>query len=421
MDSHDCKIAEYLKVIDEVIANGEYKDNWESLSKYPVPKWYNQGKLGIFSHWGVFTVPEYICEWYPRFMYHRGHPVHKYHQKTYGADFQYKDFIPMFKGEKFDAKSWIDLIKTSGADFYMPVAEHHDGFKLHRSALSKWNSVEMAMNRDIIGELKEECSKNDIVFGMSNHRAEHYFFMNGMKTLNDKTREEAEKYADFYGPCHNPFKWNFVANILNYFIEKIDTPKEWRESWLAHACEQVDLYRPKEFYFDWIVHRPEYRPEMKKFLAYYYNRSVEWGEEVCLAYKRDALMYGCGIYDRERGQLPSISKEKWQCDTSTSKNAWIYCKTNKWKSAKNLAGTFVDVVSKNGNLLLNICPKADGSFCEAERKLIAKFGAWNEVHRDAIWHTKPYKVFGEGAIKSSGTMKEKDEFNADEYRFTYKK
>ncbi len=411
---------EYLKVIDDVIANGKYKDNWESLSQYPCPQWYLQSKLGIFSHWGVFSVPAYHTEWYPRFMYQKGHPVYYHHKKTYGKDFQYRDFIEQFKGEKFSAKEWLDIVKSAKADYYMPVAEHHDGFKLHNSQLSKWNSVQMALHRDVMGELKAECEGNNVVFGMSNHRAEHYWFMNGMATMSDNTRAEAEKYSDFYGPCVNSQKHNYILNAINLVQEKLVESEEWRNSWLVHACEQVDLYRPKLFYFDWIVYKQCYRPQIMKFLAYYYNRSLEWGEEVALSYKRDALMFGCGVYNRERGQLPYISKDRWQCDTSTDYSSWAYVDKQNWKSAKNLCATFIDVVSKNGNLLLNICPKADGSFCETEKALVKKFGDWNAMHHEQIWNAVPYKVFGEGNIKGNGSMKEVKEFSSKDYRFTYK-
>lgn len=412
-------INDWLEKIDTVIANGKYKDTWDSLITYPKPQWFNQARLGIFSHWGVFSVPAYRTEWYPRFMYQKGHPIYNYHKKKYGTDFHYKDFIKDFKGEKFCANDWVDVIKSAQADYYMPVAEHHDGFKMHNSELSKWNSVQMAMHRDIIGELKQACEANNIVFGMSNHRAEHYWFLNGMRTLSDKTRAEAEKHPDFYGPCVNPCKTNFVLNAINFIQEKIDTSEDWRNEWLVHACEQIDLYQPQIFYYDWIVFKKEYRPQMRKFLAYYFNRSLEWGKEVCLAYKRDAVMYGCGVYDRERGQLPFIAKEKWQCDTSTDFTSWSYVQNQNWKSAKNLASTFVDVVSKNGNLLLNICPKGDGSFSEQEKALVKKFGDWNKLHYNQIWHTIPYKVFGEGKAKKQGTMKEGKEFAPTDYRFTY--
>lgn len=414
------KIEEYLKVIDEVIANGKYKDNWESLQEHQTPRWFENSRLGIFSHWGIFSVPEYNNEWYSRFMYQRMHRVFRHHRKTYGKDFQYRDFIPMFKGEKFDPEKWVELIKMVGADYYLPVAEHHDGFKLHDSNLSEYNSVQMALKRDVIGELKAQCEKNDIVFGCSNHRAEHYFFMNGMSTLDEATRKEAKDYSDFYGPCFNPFKFNNIANSIPAFVEKHETPAYWMQDWLVHACEEVDLYQPKKFYFDWIVYKPEYRAYMKKFLAYYYNRAEQWGEEVCVAFKRDAIMKGCGIYDRERGQLPYICKEKWQCDTSTNFKTWSYCKDcSDWKTAKSLAGTFVDVVSKNGSLLLNICPKADGSFCEEETAALKKFGEWTKKHKQALWDTECYKIYGEGKTNSSRSFNETKSFSKYDYRFTY--
>jgi len=147
---------ELLKQVDEVIESGTYKDTWESLCGYPVPKWYMDAKFGLFIHWGVYSVPAYDNEWYPRHMYKKDYHVYKHHIETYGPvdKFGYKDFIPMFKGEKFDPKEWVSLFEEAGVKYIMPVAEHHDGFQMYDSDLSKWNAKQMGPCRDIIGDIK---------------------------------------------------------------------------------------------------------------------------------------------------------------------------------------------------------------------------------------------------------------------------
>lgn len=146
----------YLKKINEVIEKGPYSNNWHSLSEYEVPEWYRKAKFGIFIHWGVFSVPAFGNEWYSRNMYVKDSPEYKHHIDTYGkhTDFGYKDFIPMFKAEKFDPKEWAELFRASGAKYVVPVAEHHDGFQMYRSEISHWNAYEMGPHRDVLGELK---------------------------------------------------------------------------------------------------------------------------------------------------------------------------------------------------------------------------------------------------------------------------
>ena len=169
----------YLETIDEVIAKGPYKDTWESLSEYEVPKWYKRAKFGIFIHWGVYSVPAFGSEWYSRNMYIQGSKKYEHHIATYGkhTEFGYKDFIPMFTAEKFDAEKWVDLFKRAGAKYVVPVAEHHDGFQMYKSEISHWNAYEMGPKRDVLGELKACVEKEGMSIGASTHRVEHWFFM----------------------------------------------------------------------------------------------------------------------------------------------------------------------------------------------------------------------------------------------------
>ena len=168
-------------VILSLQAQERYQANWESLKKYSVPDWFRDAKFGIFIHWGVYSVPAFGSEWYPREMYQQGSKEFKHHIATYGSQttFGYKDFIPMFKAEHFDPKQWVELFKKAGAKYVVPVAEHHDGFAMYNSALTKWNAFVMGPKRDVIGELAAELRNQGLIFGLSSHRIEHWFFMNG--------------------------------------------------------------------------------------------------------------------------------------------------------------------------------------------------------------------------------------------------
>ena len=168
---------------------GTYLPNWDSItSQYKVPEWYQDAKFGIFIHWGVYSVPAFHDEWYPRWMYKNDkggvkEGVYDHHIANYGTQekFGYKDFIPMFKAEKFDPKAWSELFKESGARYVVPVAEHHDGFSMYDSAINPWNTVKMGPHRDIIGELAGAIRSDGLHFGLSSHRAEHWWFYNGGK------------------------------------------------------------------------------------------------------------------------------------------------------------------------------------------------------------------------------------------------
>lgn len=197
-----------LAQVEAVIAQGPFHDDWESLSEFAVPAWYRNAKFGIFIHWGAYAVPAFGNEWYPRNMYQQGTPEFDHHRKVYGPQdqFGYRDIIPLFKAEKFDAAAWADLFKEAGARFVVPVAEHHDGFAMYRTDLSHWNAAEMGPKKDILGLLKEELEKRAIVLGASSHRMEHYWFLSGGLQFESDVPVNAP-YGDLYWPTRpDPFQ-----------------------------------------------------------------------------------------------------------------------------------------------------------------------------------------------------------------------
>ncbi len=195
-----------LKEADRQANDGPYRADWESLQKYQQPQWYKDAKFGIFIHWGVYSVPGFGSEWYPRLMYQQKEPVFANHVKTFGAQdtFGYKDFIPKFKAEKLDPAAWAHLFKESGAQYVVPVAEHHDGFSMYDSGLSDWTSVKMGPKRDVIGDLSKAVRAEGLHFGLSSHRAEHNFFFDGGRTFRSDVNDP--KYASLYGPAHHWFE-----------------------------------------------------------------------------------------------------------------------------------------------------------------------------------------------------------------------
>lgn len=408
---------EYLEVIDEVISKGSYKDDWDSLNQYQVPAWYRDFKFGIFIHWGIYSVPAFGSEWYSRNMYIQGSPEYEHHIKTFGPhkEFGYKDFIPMFKAENFDAKEWADLFKESGAKYVIPVAEHHDGFQMYKSEQSQWNAYNMGPKRDVLGELKEAVEANGMEIGASTHRVEHWFFMGHGKEFDSDIKEPLKK-GDFY--------WPAMQEANHHDIYSMPTPtSEYLEDWLVRCCELVDSYQPRIVYFDWWIQHSSVKPYLKKFAAYYYNRAAEWGKEVVINYKHDAFQFGCAVVDIERGQFAEAKPYYWQTDTTVARNSWGYTENNDYKEAEEMVCDLVDIVSKNGNLLLNVGPRADGMIPEEDKKILRNVGAWLKVNGEAIYGTKVWRQSTEGPTlikEGQFTDSVKKEFTSEDIRFTTK-
>ena len=370
-----------LARVAEVIRRGPYSDDWESLASYTPPRWYEDAKFGIFIHWGVYSVPAFASEWYSRNMYLEGTREFEHHVATYGpqARFGYKDFVPHFRAEFFDAQEWARLFRRAGAQFVVPVAEHHDGFAMYETARSRWKATAMGPRRDVLGELATATRAASMVFGTSSHRAEHWWFMNGGHRFESDVGNP--DYADFYGPAMR---------------EETAPNEQFLEDWLLRTAELIDTYRPQVLWFDWWIEQPAFEPYLRMLAAYYYNRAAEWGREVVINYKWEAFAPGSAVYDIERGAMGEIRPGVWQNDTALAKGAWSWVEGHDYKSLDGLVAELADVVAKNGVLLLNVGPKPDGTIPEPERALLEGIGDWLTVNGEAIYGSRPWVVPGEG-------------------------
>ena len=415
--AEDPKVARAVREVGAVAARGPFAPSWDSLAKFQTPAWYEDAKFGVFIHWGVYSVPAFGNEWYPRNMYKKGEKEFAHHVATYGpqAQFGYKDFIPRFKGEKFDAGRWAALFKAAGFRYVVPVAEHHDGFPMYDSAFTDWSAAKMGPKRDVVGELAKAVRAEGLVFGLSSHRVENWwFFGEGMKVDSD-VRDP--RFAALYGPAADRER-----------SEKQETPPspEFLDDWLARCAELVDKYEPQLVWFDWWIAQPPVHPNLKKFAAFYYNRGAEWGKGVAINYKKhggESFPDTAGVLDIERGQLANLRPLFWQTDTSVSKASWGYVENHEYKTVDSIVDDLVDIVSKNGSLLLNIGPRPDGTIPEPEERMLREIGQWLAINGEAIYGTRPFEVYGEGptaVIEGPFADEKRKPFTAEDVRFTTK-
>lgn len=347
--------------------------SWNKLSRHEIPEWFQDAKFGIYAHLGVYCVPSFKSEWYPRYMYQEGHEVQAHHIKTYGPieEFGYHDFIPMFKLENFDADEWADLYQRAGAKFAGPVAEHHDGFSMWASKVNRWNAKDMGPKRDVVGELTDAIRKRDMKVITSFHHGfnigEYYASVPGTHTANPE-------YADLYGKLPK---------------------KEGYDRWFEKLKEVIDNYQPDQIWFDWGLREVpmEYR---QKFASYYYGKEKEWNKEVIITRKLDQLPDGVGVLDLEGGSERDVAPYLWQTDQSVGGHYWSWRTGLKTKSARHVLHELIRVTSKNGILLLNVCPDATGALPGNQKEMLYEVGDWLKINGEAIYGTRPWRVDGEG-------------------------
>ncbi len=407
-----------LAVVAKGKLDGPFRPDWASLQGHKTPQWYADAKFGIFIHWGVYSLPAFGSEWYSRDMYVQGSPEYAHHIATYGPQtkFGYKDFIPKFTAEHFDPAAWMTLFREAGARYVVPVAEHHDGFSMYDTRLSDYSAVRMGPRRDIVGAVKAAAETHNLHFCLSSHRAEHDWFFDAGRKFPSDVSDPAN--AGLYGPA----QWRMSgANSDDLFSDYTYVSQFWLDDWLARQAELVDRYRPELIYFDWWIGQPSFRNTLPAFLAYYYNAAARDGGSAIVNYKLGEFADGAGILDIERGQAAAIARNVWQTCTSISDKSWGYIENDTYKSVEQIVHLLADVVSKNGNLLLNVGPRGDGRIPDAASDTLRAVGAWLAVNGEAIYGTRPWAVFGEGPTEiANGSFAESKAkpYTSRDFRFT---
>jgi alpha-L-fucosidase len=402
-----------------------YTADWESLKNHnPAPDWLRDAKFGIYFHWGVYSVPAFGNEWYPRNMYNkngdnrRPGPSREYlhHVKTYGDpnQFGYPDFVPMFKAEKFNANEWAELFKKAGAKFAGPVAEHHDGYSMWASKQTPWNTKDTGPMRDIVGELAKAIKSRGMKFVTTFHHARNnlHQIKNRRGQLVWSGHYEFVK-RDFPALLDDPKR----AIMYGYM------PREkFLEMWKGKLIEVIDQYQPDLMWFDaWLDEIPD--QTKMEYLAYYFNKANEWGKDVVVTFKGTDLPREVAMEDYEKGRADSLTDFAWLTDDTISKGSWCYTDDLEIKSTAEVLRTFIDIVSKNGQLLLNISPMADGTIPENQKQVLLEMGQWLSKYGEAIYGTRPFVEYGEGPTRmqtGGGFARMKGAYGPEDIRYTRK-
>ncbi len=436
--------------------SGPFQPTWESLTRYQVPEWFRDAKFGIWAHWEPQCQPE-RGDWYARQMYMEGSDIYKFHCEKYGhpSKFGFKDVINEWKAEKWDPDALVALYKRTGARYFMALANHHDNFDLFNSKYQKWNSTRLGPQKDLVGGWARAAKNNGLPFGVSVHAA-HAWSWYETAQRSDKMGPMAGvaydgkliaadgkgKWWDGYDPQelyaqNHPLSENSLDNTAihrqwNWANGVYPPSKSYCENFYNRVINLLDNYEPELLYFDdtalplWPVNDAGLR-----IAAYYYNKSLKKHGNL------NAVIFGkilneqqrkCMIWDIERGHSNNIEPMPWQTDTCIG--AWHYDRrvydNNSYKTSATVVQMLADVVSKNGNLLLNIPLRGDGSADEKEMAVIEGIGDWMKINGEAIYGTRPWRVYGEGpstenvaALNAQGFNEGKAKpYTAEDIRFT---
>ena len=393
-----CLMAVGLLVASNAGASEKFESNWESLQKFKTPEWYSDAKLGVFLHWGPQTITR-MGGWYPRYMYEEGHKAYEAHRKNFGhpSKVGYKDIVEMWKAENFDPEKLVGVFKQAGAGFIVPVAVHHDNFDHWDSKYQSWNTVNRGPKKDIVDLWRKATLKHGLRFGVSTHLARSYSWFQTSHGADTRGAYKGVKYdgaqvgnQGLYHETHGDTYKFYPQNPSKAFIE----------SWTNRHLDLIDNYQPDLLYWDGSV---PFEEAGRSIVAHLYNKNIKRNgkNEALLCYKPIRRTHGdfrdgIGVMDLERGTFLKAQESTWQNDTSLGPWFWDGRAREEYTPMNKIVDMFVDLVSKNGVLLLNVPLKPDGTMDEATRAMMAKLTAWTMINGEAIFKTRPWIKYGEG-------------------------
>jgi alpha-L-fucosidase len=397
------------------IAPGPFQPTAESLEKYEYPAWFRDAKLGIWAHWGPQAVPMF-GDWYARQLYIQGHPQYKDHLEHYGHPTKvgYKDLIPLWKAEKWDPDRLMGLYKKAGARYFVSMGVHHDNFDLWNSTHHDWNAVKMGPHRDVVGDWHKASRKLGLRFGVSEHLGASFtWFQDSHRS--DKTGPLAGVPYDGADPKYEDlYHWPAAPGDTSWYSKD----PRWHREWFVRIKDLVDQYHPDLLYTDGGA--PFGNEVGLSLIAHHYNASAaRHGGKPDVVYTCKEKSEGKWVEDLERGVMPGIRPNPWQTDTSIGD--WYYNRNWKYRSAEWVIHMLIDIVSKNGNLLINVVQRPDGSLDPEAEGVLADMARWIAINGEGIYETRPWLTHGEGPVRAKGGhFKEDFAYTARDIRFTSK-
>ncbi len=415
-----------------------FEPTFESLRTYSAPEWFRDAKFGIWSHWGPQSVPMF-GDWYARNMYIEGTPQYEYHVRHYGhpSKFGYKDLCALWKAERFDPEALADKYYKAGARYLMTQGTHHDHFFNYASKINRMNSVNVGPGKDILALWKKAADRLGMPFGISEHLGASFSWWRVNKGC-----DKAGPYAGVPYDGNDPAFRDFYHDNGEHGTDNPEEVFPWytsnrqfRDYWLRCVNEMIDTFRPDLLYSDgalpfgehWQGEQTSLDPEAYRWgleaVARLYNSSVEkHGENRAVYLQKDRRpeIFSIGVLDIEKSQLPGIMPEPWHTDTCIGN--WFYDVRNPYKHPEQIIEMLVDIISKNGVMLLNILQRPDGTIDEDAEYILAKIGEWFAVNQEAVYGTRPWRIFGEGEtrVKIEGFKEEKTNWNRGDFRFVQK-
>lgn len=395
----------------------------ESLKNYRAPEWFRDAKLGMWACWGPEAVPE-MGDWYARNLYVQGSPQYEDHLKRYGhpSKFGYKDIVPLWKAENWNPDRLMGLYKKAGAKYFCAIAQHHDNVDCWNSRFQPWNSVKMGPRRDVIGEWRTSAHKHGLRFGVTEHLAASWNWF-GIAHRADSTGPLAGVPYDGANPLYASLyhSGNETGTVKDWYR---NTPASFQLEWFNRIKDLIDSYQPDLLYSDGSLPFGKYGREL---LAHFYNRNMKQ-HNGNLEAVYNCKFTDCGgqyidgmcVQDLERGVQDQLKAEPWQTDTCVGD--WYYKRDITYKTPTAIIQMLIDVVSKNGNLLLNFPVRADGTLDAQEEGILASLAEWIAINGEAIHGTRPWKLYGEGHAGPKGALFNEGnlEYSSEDIRFTVK-
>ncbi len=399
------------------ITEGKYKPTDESLRQYAAPDWFRDAKFGIWSHWGPQAVPRQ-GDWYARRMYQENNPAYKYHVEHYGhpSEFGYKDIIPLWKAEKWDPEKLMALYKKAGARYFVSMGTHHDNFFLWDSKIHRWNAVKMGPQKDVVGLWQKAAKAQGLKFGVSEHLGASYTWFQDSHKSDTKGPKAGVPYdganPEYFDLYHSPAAPDDKGWLTNNLVFQVE--------WFSSIKELIDNYHPDLLYSDSGM---PFEDVGRNLIAHYYNQDLSGSEGMgSVVYTCKQYSGGKWVEDVERGVKDSLSKYPWQTDTSIGD--WYYRTGQKYKSANEVIQMLVDIVSKNGNLLLNVVQTPEGDLEPDMIGILEGIGTWTAANGEGIYGTRPWKIYGEKTDLKTETKRarfdENYKFTPEDIRFTTK-